>query len=256
MPSGSIFSEIFERVLYARLLSFINANDLLYKYQFGFRENHNSSLALMILLDEIYNSFNNKEFVIGVFLDFKKAFDTIDHDILLKKLFKYGIRGKAYNWIKSYLENRLQYVSFNDNYSSKLPITCGVPQGSILGPLLFILYINDIANISSDILPILFADDTNLFFKGSNLQSVIDKINSELIKINEWLKANKLSLNTDKTNFMIFSSSTHNDVMTNANVKINNTDISRVYSTKFLGVIIDSKLNFAEHINMIKNKVI
>ena len=251
----STFSKIFERVMYTRLLNFISNEGILYKYQFGFRENHNSTLALMTLLDEIYDSFNKNEYVIGVFLDFKKAFDTIDHSILLKKIFKYGIRGKAYNWIKSYLENRSQYVSYNNYYSTEMAITCGVPQGSILGPFLFILYINDIFNISPNILPILFADDTNLFFKGKNLQNMKNIINSELHHVNEWLVANKLSLNTDKTKFMVFSPSNKNSHENDINIRINNVEISQVNCIRFLGVIIDSKLNWADHINMIKTKV-
>ena len=250
-----IFSKIFEQIMYTRLNKFINDNDILYKYQFGFRKNHNTSLALMILLDKIYDSFNDNKHVVGIFLDLRKAFDTIDHGILLKKLYKYGIRGVALNWIENYLSCRKQFVSYLNTESDSQPITCGVPQGSILGPLLFILYINDLANISNEIFPILFADDSNLFFSGKNLTETINLVNAELIKVYQWLNLNKLSLNIEKTNFIIFSLSknVHQDIYNN--IVINGSHINRVYFTKFLGVIIDSKLTWKNHITKIRTKI-
>jgi len=250
----SNFSKIYEKIMYARLLNFINQREVLYKFQFGFRKDHNTSLALMILLDEISNAFNCNEMVLGVFLDFRKAFDTVNHDILLKKLYKYGIRGVSHDWIKSYLSNRKQFVCFDECDSTVLPITCGVPQGSILGPLLFILYINDLSNISNKFFPVLFADDSNLFFRGKNLNEMITTINEELSKVYEWLVTNKLSLNVDKTNFILFSTNRRQHLI-NQDVTIKGTKIKQVTSTKFLGVVIDSKLKWSEHIAMVKNKV-
>ena len=156
-----IFSKFFERVMYKRLLSFINRNNLLYKYQFGFRQKHSTNMAL---IDKILEAINDGHLVIGLFIDFSKAFDTLDHNILLQKMYKYGIRGNCLKWFKSYLSERKQFVSYREINSETQTITCGVPQGSILGPLLFLLYmyVNDLVNVSSDLFPILYADDTCL----------------------------------------------------------------------------------------------
>ena len=144
--------------------------------------------------------------VLGVFLDLSKAFDTVDHQILLCKLYKYGLRGLCHKWFQSYLCNRKQYVSFNNVESDFLVVKCGVPQGSILGPLLFLLYVNDICNISDILFPILFADDTNVFVSGRDINHMMNTMNIELKKIWSWLNTNKLSLNINKTHYVIFKS--------------------------------------------------
>ena len=164
------FSKILERLVYNRLLDFINKHELLSDSQYGFRQKISTSMALIDLVDQISMSMENKKYTIGIFLDLAKAFDTVNHNILLKKLFHYGVRGTSQSWFKSYLTNRQQYVSINGINSHKLAITCGVPQGSILGPLLFILYINDLNSVSKLVSFIMFADDTNIFISGSNLQ--------------------------------------------------------------------------------------
>ena len=162
-------------------------------------------MALVLLLDKIVKALENGEYVIGIFLDFSKAFDTVDHNILLKKLEYYGIRGVCLDWFKSYLTVRKQYVTYNGIPSSTKLIQCGVPQGSILGPLLFLLYINDLPNVCKSADPILFADDTNLFINDSNLIDLQTEINNELLEISTWLKINKLSLYVRKTHHMIFT---------------------------------------------------
>ena len=160
--------------------------------------------------------------------------------MLLKKLEFYGVRGIALKWLTSYLCNRKQYVDINGQLSIFLTVLCGVPQGSILGPKLFILYINDICNISNILEMILFADDTNIFCTDENIISPSNKISEELSKLNIWFAVNKLSLNINQTNYMIFCSKS---IPNNINIKINARVIERVSHTKFLGVIVDEKLS-------------
>ena len=154
-------------------------------------------------------------------MDFKKAFDTIDRNILIKKLEKYGVRGISLNLIKEYLSDRFQFVKYNDTTSTRQYIKCGVLQGSILGPLLFLVCINDLPNISRSLYSIIFADDTNFFISGKKkIQDLVNKMNTELIEIVKWLQCNKLSLNIDKTKFMIFSPKRQKSILLNR-VKIN-----------------------------------
>ena len=163
--------------MYRRFLDFINKHKLLYVYQFGFRENYSTSMALMTIIDKITEALEKGEYAIGIFLDFSKAFDTVDHEILLGKLEKYGIRGIAYDWFESYLKKREQFVTYNSIKSSKLKVKCGVPQGSILGPLLFLIRINDLTTVSNASTPFMFADDTSLLYTGKCIDDLVDKIN-------------------------------------------------------------------------------
>ena len=144
-------------------------------------------MALMQLVEDITQSIDNRQHTIGIFIDLKKAFDTIDHNILLDKLYHYGLRGNAHFWIKSYLENRKQYVQLENLASDYMNVVCGVPQGSILGPKLFILYINDMCRVSECLKFILFADDTNLFCSGNDLLKLSETVTHELSKLKNWL---------------------------------------------------------------------
>jgi hypothetical protein len=186
------FSKILEKLVYNRLLDFFNKHDILSKNQYGFRKNVSTSMALIDLVDQISKSIEKNEFTVGIFLDLAKAFDTVNHNILLTKLSNYGVRGIAQNWVKNYLTNRYQYVSLNGINSNNLLITCGVPQGSILGPLLFITYINDLNTVSKLLTFIMFADDTNIFIKDRNFDRLISVLNSELEVITDWFCANLL----------------------------------------------------------------
>ena len=178
--------------------------NILNESQCGFRSNRSTSMALLELSEEITSAVDNKKCTIGVFLDLKKAFDTIDHKLLLTQLEHYGIRGVAYNWIKSYLCERKQYVSVHSCNSEAMNVVCGVPQGSILGPKLVIRYVNDICNVSSLLRFVLFADDTNIFVSGDDVKEISKTLSKQLDKLNAWFAVNKLSLNVSKTNYMIF----------------------------------------------------
>ena len=191
-------SKILENLVYKRTLSFFNDHKVFNKSQFGFRENHSTTHAILSLINKVATAIDRSTHTVGIFLDFSKAFDTINHNILLFKLSHYGIRGRPLEWFRSYLTNRSQFVFLNGSKSSSASVPCGVPQGSLLGPLLFITYINDIS-MSSDLLSfILFADDSNLFFSHPNPNHLLNIINTESLKVSEWIKANKLSLNLKK----------------------------------------------------------
>jgi hypothetical protein len=184
-------------------------------------------------------SIDRREFAVGIFLDLSKAFDTVNHNILLDKLNYYGIRGLSLDWFKSYLSNRFQYVEFN---------------GSILGPLLFLLYINDLNQVSNILEFILFADDTNILFSGKYCCSLSNILNNELHNISIWLKANMLSLNLDKTKFMVVKTRTNQDNF-NFMLYIDNHPIEQTKETLFLGVILDEFLSWKPHISYIANKI-
>ena len=199
-----IYSKIFEKVMASYVIDFFENNNMLYKYQFGFRKKHSTSHAIITLVERVSKALDTGKYVVGVFLDLNKAFDTVDHSILLNKLYLYGIRGNIYNWFKSYLTNRSQYVEYNNVKSKTEIITHGVPQGSILGPLLFIIYMNDFSRSSELLFSILFADDTSVFIEGTCLNDISEILNTELEKISIWLEANKLTININKTHYMMF----------------------------------------------------
>ena len=248
-----VFSKLIERLMYNRLIQYINENKLLYEYQFGFQRGKSTHMALIVLLDKISEALDRGECVMGVFLDFSKAFDTVDHSILLRKMQKYGIQGLALRWFEDYLHDRKQYVTYNSYKSNQEAIKCGVPQGSILGPLLFLIYINDLSSVSEACFSILFADDTNMFITGHNVSEMCNQLNADLFRVQEWLHCNKLSLNVLKTHYMIFTP--RNKIYDDVSIIINNTKISRVYVTKFLGVQIDSQLSWKMHIDYICKKL-
>ena len=248
-----VISKVLESIMNPRLIEHLENCRVLMNNQFGFRKLHSSYMTLMVLMNNLISSLENGETVVGVFLDFSKAFDTVDHDILLAKLEQHGIRGNALVWFRSYLTDREQFVTYNGVASSTKPISCGVPQGSILGPLLFLVYINDLCNVCKSTLPVLFANDTYLFKSSQDISIIENVLIEELKNISLWLKVNKLSLNVKKTHFIVFTKRKK----CNEPIKlfIDNQTIDEVRSITFLGVIIDKKITWKDHINYVAGKV-
>ena len=185
-------------------MSFLSKHNSPSEIQYGFRERHSTYMAWLNIIDQISQEMDNKKFSVSIFLHLSKAFYTIDHGILMRKLEIYGIRGNALRWLSSYLSNRTKCVCIGDILCKPGKIVCGVPQGSVLGPLLFILYINDLVNVATIFKLIMFVDDTNAFASHKNFDQLISIVQSELNKVVTWLKINKLSLNAKKTHFIIF----------------------------------------------------
>ena len=248
------FSKLLEKAVYNRILKYLNKYDILFKHQFGFRKNHSTSFALLHLFDKISSAIDNKEHAIGIFLDLSKAFDTVNFNIMFDKLEHYGIRGVALDWIKDYFTERCQFVQYNGHCSQRKSIKCGVPQGSILGPLFFLLYINDLCNVSDILDIILFADDTNIFFSHTDQNYLINSINREMNKLSDWFECNKLSLNVKKSSFMIFKPRQKRETL-DISVSINNSQIKRVKEVVFLGVVIDEHVTWKPHIAHVASKV-
>ena len=250
-----IFGKIFEKVVYKRLYNYFSSKGLMYGNQYGFRKDHSTSHALNYSIDLVKSAIDKGNHVIGIFIDLSKAFDTIDHKIMTSKLQHYGIRGQPLKLLTSYLSNRTQYVSTLNEKSDLADVIYGVPQGSVLGPLLFLIYVNDLPNCHSMTQFILFADDTNIFVIGKDRNECTDKANRLLKDVYHYMKANKLHINAKKSCFMHFQpkNSTSNEL--SSPIFINKTEIDEVSCTKFLGVTIDNKLCWEPHINILIKKL-
>ena len=250
-----ILGKVFEKLVHSRLYSFFEKNKIINDCQYGFQKNKSTEQALIDIQSKIIDAFERKETPCCIFLDFAKAFDTVNHNILLHKLEYYGIRGTQLQWIRSYLTNREQCVQVGNKRSTFLQITCGVPQGSVLGPLLFLIYINDIVKSSKILKFQLFADDTCLFYSHRDTKTIESTVNSELTLIYDWLLANKLSLNVKKSNVLTFRNKSQTDQMM-LNLKINEQPIEEKISAKYLGILFDNKLTWIHHIDHISKKLI
>lgn len=247
------YEVVLERVVKQQIISYINENQILVEQQSGFRQKYSCETALNLMLMNWKSEIEDNKIIVTVFLDFKRAFETIDRKILLQKLLKYGICGKELNWFEDYLRNRRQQVKVGNFTSDLILNELGVPQGSVLGPLLFVIYINDIVTIIEECKINMFADDTLITVAAATVEEAVEKINRDLDRLSGWLKYHKMALNISKTKFMI--TTLNRSVNINQNVIIDGKSIERVSVYKYLGVMIDDKLNFDHHLDYIAKKM-
>ena len=249
-----IFSKIFEKIVYQKLYGFLQKNNLLSNCQFGFRKKLSTLDAIIDMTQYVYDSLDRNKTVVSFFLDFSKAFDCVNHSVLLRKLEQYGVRGLANKWFSTYLNNRKQYVSVNNVLSSIDSIEYGVPQGSTLGPLLFLIFINDFASCSNFFKFTLFADDSTLTccFDHANSELIKTELERFLIPVNQWLFANRIKVNANKSNFIIFS---YRKNLKIDSINFGSNSLKQVTTTKFLGIHIDEHLSYKHHIEHIMSKI-
>ena len=248
-------SKLFEKVVFSQLYDFFHHNNLFYDSQYGFLKKHSTEYAAMELTDKVLKDIDEKNISLAIFMDLSKAFDTLDHSILIKKLAHYGVKGTALEWFTSYLTGRSQYVEIDGVSASILTLSTGVPQGSILGPLLFLIYMNDVPYCTKYFNFILYADDTTL---NSTIQiptmSPIN-INNELAKVYDWLAVNKLSLNVKKTKYIIFHAINKRIEGVVPDLTINGIPLERVQTFNFLGLLLNENMSWKPHIDLLSNKL-
>ena len=239
--------KILERIVHSQVSTFLENNNLLSERQGGFRKGKSTIATVSAFTDDLLLGIKDKEYTLATYIDFKKAFDTVNHQILLKKLPHYGLSPHVVNWFSSYLSKRFQCCTVNGKTSTNLPITCGVPQGSILGPMLFLLYINDIQDALSNQNVYLYADDTVIFSTDTDLRIAHHNVQHELSSLLHWCNQNKLTINTKKTKVMVFGT---NNMLKRAHpppIRLGNDELMYVPNYSYLGVKLDSKLNFESH---------
>ena len=246
-------SKIIEKCLKSRLLHYFTRNNLLNPTQYGYLADTSTQDAMLHVTEKIYENLENKLSTLAIYIDFSKCFDTLNRDILLKKLEIYGIRGIPLLLFKSYLKERYQAVKVNNSISDFKLISAGVPQGSVLGPILYLIYVNEIPKITDVFSTCLFADDTTLIFQNKNKYDLFNQCDLGVNLFHSWCCANRLSINISKTNMMLFSNVLKPcDI---ADVYMSNTKIEYASTICFLGVIIDDKLRFNLHINEVSKKI-
>ena len=248
-------SKIFEYAILEQLSDYFLQNELFAPQQFGFRAKHSTELAALSLVDYLTYKLNAGKILANIYIDLSKAFDTLSHSLPLHKQSYYGVKGIAYSLIQSYLTQRQQIVDYNGCKSKKMLITTGVQQGSVQGPFLFLICINDLPLCSKIFEMIMYADDSTLYFDIHGVPNIQHLLNAELSKISDWLAANKLSLNVSKTKLMIFHSDRKKVLLVYPKLFISNSEIERVVSFNFLGLHINHNLNWTEHINYISLKM-
>ena len=248
----TIFSKVLETIMYQQLLFFISDNNIIYENQFCFRSKHSTYMPIALLYDFITTSLAKGQVSACIYLDLARAFDTVNLSILLKKLTKYGIAGNSLNFLSSYLSNRKHKLRYKGITSGPQDVTCGVPQGSVLGPLLFLLYINDLPSACPQAKSLLFADDTALLYSAPNINEIQSIISMSFPRVAEWLHANRLSLSISKTYYQVYS---HESISNNLAITVNETYVKRALTIKYLGVLIDEDLKFKSHIAKVSSTI-
>ena len=249
--------KIFEKLVHEQISTFICQHDYLNERQSGFRKLFSTATAVVDVSDFILTELDNKKFVCSVLIDLKKAFDTVDHKILLKKLWCFGLRGNAFNWFESYLKDRMQLTLINNTESDLLQEDVyGVPQGSVLGPLLFLLYIDDLKSVIKLGYHHLYADDTIIIISHENLDTLTSQVETELSHIDLWLKNNKMTINTDKTETIFFGNHSQLKKVENKTVNYMGIPLKRSEKVKYLGVIFDQKMQWEDHIKNVNQKIL
>lgn len=248
----SPINKIFEKFIYNQLQSYLDKKQLIHPNQYGFRPGYSTSLAVSTIYDEIINNMEEKKYTCAIFLDLAKAFDTVDHNILIQKLDLYGIRGNVLDLFKSYFCNRKHYTVVNGIPSTLENASCGVPQGSTLGPLLFLLYMNDLPTVTKFKVNF-FADDTNLIMSDFDAKQLENDVNNELKNVDNWMRRNKLSINFAKTEYMLISNKKNIDSF---KINIDSYEIERKDHIRYLGVLLDNKLTWHYQVEKVRLKVV
>ena len=250
-----VFAKIQEKAVHEMVYSFLLKHKLLSSYQYGFRPLHSTTTSLIEITNTVLHNIDEGKLTGLAFLDLSKAFDTLDHELLLMKFSDFGLNKSSVNWFKAYLTKRTQSVNINGVQSDTEPLSYGVPQGSVLGPLLFIMYINDLPTVAKYCKVHLYADDTLLFFESSSVQTIEAALSKDLGHVVRWLNQNYLMLNHSKTKVMLMGTHQKLSSVQSFTVNVNANDLERVYKFKYLGVILDPCLTWNEHIEHIGNKI-
>ena len=255
-----VVSCLFEKLVFDQLYSYFNDNKLIFSDQSGFRSLHSTLTSLLRCTNDWYLNIDKGLYTAAVYIDLKKAFDTVDHEILLSKLKYYGVKGKEFRWFHSYLADRSQSCRVNGQISSTEPINCGVPQGFCLGPLLYLVYVNDLLNCLKHSHVSMYADDTSIYFASNSISEINEAINADLAALKLWLQGNKLSLNVAKTEGMIIRSrcklkklASYDSVKPQFNIE--NDDIKLVENTKYLGIQVDLQLKWSSQLTSLTSKI-